>query len=490
MLSAQRIGITGALVALTTVAACKKDEAKPAEAAAPNADFDGQRGARDESCGGAREETGSLRWMIDDFTRAKTCAAERNQPLVVDLWAPWCHTCLSMKSYVFTDPSFAPFADRFVFLSADTDRDDNAELVEAYPPGAWPTFYVMSPAGEVLGRFVGAASVAQFRAFLHDSEHAFLDASAVVGTPLASMLAGDRVVVEASGLLRTDPQRAARFGVAEGHYREALAKATPDWPRRPELLLSTLTAISRGGDAGRCVDFALEHAAETGLAATATDFLASGLGCADTLAATDPTRATRLRELAVTRLEAVLGNGDAPLSADDRSDAFMYLRGAYDALGKPADALATARKQQTMLDEAAAKAPGPLAASTYNWPRAEVYAYLEEHTALVPALEKSAADLPKEYDPPYRLAWLYKEAGDVDQALAWSKKAVALAYGPRKARVQALIVDLLRAKRDAAAEIAARKELIAIYESLPPGQQQPDALDKARIDLAALQAAP
>ena len=34
------------------------------------------------------------------------------------------------------------------------------------PPSAWPTFYVVGPDEAVLARFVGAASVDQFRAFL------------------------------------------------------------------------------------------------------------------------------------------------------------------------------------------------------------------------------------------------------------------------------------------------------------------------------------
>jgi hypothetical protein len=65
---------------------------------------------------------------------------------------------------------------------------------------------------------------------------------------------------------------------------------------------------------------------------------------------------------------------------------------------------------------------------------------------------------------------------------------VALAYGPRKARVQSLICDVLRAQGDAPAEIAARKALIAIYKGLPPGQAKPEDLEHAEVDLAALEA--
>ena len=43
-----------------------------------------------------------------------------------------------------------------------------------------------------------------------------------------------------------------------------------------------------------------------------------------------------------------------------------------------------------------------------------MYLYLGVPLELVPALEKSAADLPEEYDPPYRLAWIYWKDGKLD----------------------------------------------------------------------------
>ena len=79
--------------------------------------------------------------------------------MVLDMWAPWCHTCLSMQEYVLSDPSLAPLAERFAFVALDTDREVNAAVVGRFPVASWPTFFVVSPEDEaVQARFVGAAS--------------------------------------------------------------------------------------------------------------------------------------------------------------------------------------------------------------------------------------------------------------------------------------------------------------------------------------------
>ena len=60
----------------------------------------------------SKSRDGPIQWLHDDWIAALVKAREENKPLVVDVWAPWCHTCLSMKHYVLSDPSMASFADR------------------------------------------------------------------------------------------------------------------------------------------------------------------------------------------------------------------------------------------------------------------------------------------------------------------------------------------------------------------------------------------
>jgi thiol-disulfide isomerase/thioredoxin len=433
------------------------------------------------SCAGGVAR-GPLTWREDDFAGAQACAKARGVPLVVDMWAPWCHTCLSMAQYVLTDPALAPFADRFVFVGIDTDREANAAVVASLPINNWPTYFVLSPDdGAVEARFVGAATVAQFRDFLGQGEAGFLDA-------------------KAGGLAADDPRRLVRDGdraveakdlvAADAAYTAALARAPADWPRRPDVLVALIGAKYKRNDLVGCVDLGLAAMDQTGTAASVADFLVWATACADERAKDDPAKAQTLRERAAARLTALVDDPAAPLSVDDRSDAMANLRELLDTLGQKDQAHAIAVRQRALLDEAAAKAPSPMAAMTYNWPRAEVYAYLGTPLELVPALTQSAKDLPGEYDPLYRLGWVLYKAGKLDEAAASATRAAALAYGPRKARIVSLSADIAHAKHDQDGERLARAEVVKIYAALPAGQVTPEAIAQAKAALAAVDAPP
>jgi tetratricopeptide (TPR) repeat protein len=383
-----------------------------------------------------------------------------------------------MKHTVFVDPGMVPLADRFVWLAIDTDRPENAAVVGKFPPQVWPTFYVVSPADESMQlRFLGAASLDQFREFLQQGEQAFLESQGTAlpaDSPLGHTRTGDRATV------------AGDWKAADAAYTAALAAAPPDWPRRPDVLVSLISARNMAGDSESCVALAEAELDRTGKSASAADFSYVADACAGKL--TDTKRARRLRERLAKRLAAVVDDPTAPMSADDRSEGLRILREIHHALGDTAGARKLAERQRALLDEAWTKAPTPFAAMTYAWPQAEVYVYLGEGDKLIPVLEKLESELPNEYDPPHRLAYIYLKLGRYDEALAAANRALSRVYGPRKARVQAQVAEIHAARGDHASEIAARKAVVAIYEALPEGQKQPAALNAARQTLAATEA--
>ena len=435
------------------------------------------KSATPDPCAKAHVE-GNLAWIHDDYAGALACAKHKKVPLVVDMWAPWCHTCLSMQTTVFVDPSFKADADKFVFLALDTDREVNAAAVDKFPLSAWPTFYVIGHDEKVLARFVGAASVAQF--------HSFLDAGALAmkggsAGPDQHLLNAERAVA------------AKDFKAADSELTAALTAAPAEWPRKADALVSLIGVKQKLKDTAGCVELLEKNLDATGNAASASDFMSNGVDCAKGLLEKDATQADRvkaLRERAVARWQQLASQTATPMSVDDRSDVLMYQRETLVALGRKDEAIKVAEAQRAMLDEAATKAPTPMAAMTYNWPRAEVYVFLEKPLELVPALEKSIKDLPGEYDPKARLGWIYMKAGKLDDAAKYLDQALTQVYGPRKARVLTYRAEIAQKQGDRATEKKMREELVKLYESLPPGHANPEALAKAKQTLADLDKPP
>lgn len=139
------------LALLVTLTACSK-KAPPAEA----------RPAKGAQVTASTPVTHhGLAWYTDAPEAALEAARAADKLVLVDLWAYWCHTCLSMREYVLTAEHLAGVRDRLVFLAIDTERARNAKVLERLPIAAWPTFYLVDADYAVHGRLVGAASPAQ-----------------------------------------------------------------------------------------------------------------------------------------------------------------------------------------------------------------------------------------------------------------------------------------------------------------------------------------
>jgi hypothetical protein len=63
-----------------------------------------------------------------------------------------------------------------------------------------------------------------------------------------------------------------------------------------------------------------------------------------------------------------------------------------------------------------------------------------------------------------------------------------MVYGPRKARLFAQRAEIAAKQHDRAGERQYRQDAVKLWESLPPGQLDPDKLAKAKEVLAALDA--
>ena len=461
-----------ALLAVAATAACSKKSS-------PSQDQeDGPQGVQDQPASKTPVPS-KLPWLSDDWPRALAEAAQRNKPIFVDMWAPWCHTCLSMKQHVFTDPALAPYRDRFVWLEMDTDKPEAAPVLEKLEVHTWPTFFIVSPDGKTVhARHLGGGSTTQMRAVLDQGEKSHMAVMAQAGgldaqSPLGLVAAGDRAAA------------AGDYAAADIAYGKALDAAPEDWPRTADVLLKQIEAKAKRGDALGCAELGLRknRAATKSGTASGTDF---GYYARDCASALDDPRARLLRGQLIESVSKVVETPEAPLSVDDRSDAFKLLRQLSDDLLDPESAEIYATRQKTLLDRAVNDAPDALVRLTHIWPRMEVYLYLKQADKLVPEMAQAEKDLPDHYEPPYRLASLLVSLGRLDEAEAAALRAEKLVYGPRKANVFKLYAAIAAARNDAEAERQAWQKVIQFLESLPPGHARPDSLQSAKDSLAAV----
>jgi len=404
---------------------------------------------------------GSLAFIEDDYPKALAAARAQHKPLFVDFWATWCHSCLSMQRFVLADPGMKPVADAVVWASIETERDRNKAVVEKYPIDAWPTFLIIDPDGEVvLGRFLGSGTVQDMRALVQDGVRAYREK----GKPADPAWAAQR---EADAARNRGDLAAAAAG-----YGKAIQLSKKDDPQRPERLNLYLSALARGRDYRTCVQTGLREARNTPETALGSDFVAMSFGCARKLPKGDA-EAARMHELAIARSREILAKPDAPLSADDRSDALATLAEMLDAAGKHPEALAAMRERAQVLEKAAAAAPDATMASTFDAHHTDTYLYLGEPQKAEQLLAQREKEMPQDYNPPARLARVLYEQKKLPEAEAAIDRALSrMDRGQRRVGILELKAKILQAQGKSVT--AVWREQLEVLRSLPKTQRRPD----------------
>ena len=360
-----------------------------------------------------------------------------------------------MRASVLADPALVRLAGRFVWLDVDTERPENAAFLEKHPIETWPTFLVLDPATEMPAlKWLGTATAAQIQKLLLDGERAVRGGA---GKSAEAVLA------------RADRANATgRAEEAAKGYREALGSGGPGWTRRPRAAESLVLALQAAGDGEGCAAAARSEAPGLPRGQSFANVVSCGLSCAlDAPAGSEwgPAAVAALEPLA---REAISLRG---VLADDRAGLFQGLVGARREAGDGEGARKLAEAWWGFLAAEGRRARTPEARAALDPWRVECALELGEPARAVPALQASERDLPKDYNPPARLATLYREMGRFDEALAASGRALARAYGPRKLRLFELRAQILEQKGDRAAARSALEEGIAYAATLPASQR-------------------
>jgi thiol-disulfide isomerase/thioredoxin len=405
---------------------------------------------------------GSLDFIDDDYPKAVALARAQHKPLFVDFWATWCHSCLSMQRFVLSDPGMKPVANEVVWTAVETETEKNKPVVDKFPVDSWPTFLIVDPDTEkVLGRWIGSGSVQEMRAFVQDGVKAYRSKGAADPASLAQR-EGDAARVAG------DMPKAAEA------YGRSLQLSKADDPQRPERVNLYITALwrQRTPEAYRtCVQVTLKELRNLPDSAIGGDVVSMGGNCAGKLPAGDPDIA-KMRTAGIARLRELLAKPDAPLSADDRSDALATLSEMLDESGQHDAALAAMRDRAQVLEKAAAAAPDATMASTFDPHRVDTYLYLGE----LPRAEKLLADrekqMPSDYNPPARLARvLLKEKKLAEAESAVDRALAKMDRGQRRVGILELKKEILKAEQKPVTDVL--REQLEVLRNLPKTQRQP-----------------
>jgi tetratricopeptide (TPR) repeat protein len=395
---------------------------------------------------------GSIRFVENDYPLALASARARTLPLFIDAWASWCHSCLSLRSFVFPDPALRRTAERFVWLSLDTEREENAPIVSKLGVRVLPTLYVVDPASEVpIVAWSGSLTATELADLLDDAELAFRRGEG--GAASAALLRGHRASAD------------GKFGDAIGAYREALAVAPSGWPKRAQAVDGLVMRLADDKQFAACVVTGADEAPKLPPGTAIADVVRTAIGCAEELAVGASARA-RLPELAALG-ERLASDATQPILPDDRSDVFDYVVGALQALGRAPDAKRVARAWATFLEDQAARASTPAARAVFDAHRLGAYEAIGEPERALPMLAQSEHDFPEDYNPPARMAKAYFAMKHYDEALSAIRRAIDRAYGPRKLQLWSLEADVYEAKGDQASAKRALQAALDFARTVP-----------------------
>ena len=372
-----------------------------------------------------------------------------------------------MRAFVFTDKALGRQAGRFVWLSVNTEKRENAAVLGKIPVNVWPSFYVIDPATEkIVFRWVGGATTPQMQRILDDGAKAAGGGKA----PGAALAGADRLYAE------------GKNAEAAGAYREALKSLRPDSPSYARSVESLLFAFSSSGQHEACAVTARNAFASFKGAPSAANVAGSGLDCALSMKDDDPRKAGLVAALA-RDARSVLEGPKAGLAADDVSAVYQTVAEERQAAKDEAGEKTVLEAWATYLETEAAKAKTPAERTVFDAHRTTVCLALGQPERVVPALLASEKDFPDDYNPPQRLAIAYGAMKKYDDALAASDHAMARAYGPRKLVVYRTRVDLLQKKGDPESAKKTLQEMLAFAEALPAEQRSDRAIASIRKQL-------
>ncbi len=381
------------------------------------------------------------KFIEDDYAKALKQAKAQKKLLFVDAWAPWCHTCVAMKEGVFTRPTFSAFEKDVVFASVDTEKAKSDAFLKKFPVEVWPTLLFIDPVKEtVVLKWLGSADELQMQALLE----------AARGGP---------------GTLRDadDALSAGNMGIAAEKYKAALDAGDV----KARTVLSMLSAMTMAKQYEPCARTATEQLPIFTNAQERVGAITWGLGCAIDMP-DGKAKSTIVDTLVREGTKALPLEGVLP---DDTSGLYEVLVTEREAAKDEAGAQKVAAEWFTFLEGQAKKAATPAARAAFDPHRVSAALGSKQAEKMVEPLMLSEKEFPKDYNPPARLAIIYREMGKLDDSLTAIDRALGKCKeGPRKLRLYDTKASIQDKKGDAAGKKKTLEEAVKYAKKLPKTQ--------------------
>ncbi len=387
----------------------------------------------------AANSSRALPWMEDDLNAAIARAKTEHKPIFVDAWAPWCHACLSMTEFVFSDKSIEWHAGKYVWLAVNTEKPAAAAFLARFEMKGWPTYFVLDEKGALIDRVMGTMALADVQALLLRHEGG-------AASPNDTVLQ-EAIVLAAKGDHKTAAARA----------KTVVDAAPKNWSRRAEAVDFLVNELAASDDVTGCAEVAQRELHALGNGGPAFDVAATLIDCVQDKPRTD---------LGLARLLEILNDPKTPLSADDRSDGWNTVAETRGRFGDKEGARLAQETRRALLEKAAKGAPDAKGRVVFEAHLVDTYIALAEAGRALPMLALSEKDFPDDYNHPARLSRVLMEVGKKDAALEAIDRAIKLCYGPRLLRLYTAKADVQKARGDAAGEKAALEAALAAHAAL------------------------
>jgi thiol-disulfide isomerase/thioredoxin len=376
-------------------------------------------------------------FIEDDFAKALKTAKKDKKLLFVDAWAPWCHTCVAMREQVFPRESFKAFEKDVVFAAIDTEKTKSAAFLEQYPIEVWPTLLFIDPVKEtVVLKWLGSADEAQMQALLEAAR-------------------GGGAVREADDAL------------GAGNTELAVQKYQASGDLKARTVLSMLSAMALSKQHEACARTLIEQLPVFTAAADKVAALTWGLGCAVALPE-GKNKSSSLDALVTVATKALALPGVLP---DDTSGLYEVLVSEREAAKDADGTKALAARWLTFFEGEAAKTKSPPERAVFDPHRVNAALMSGQAEKMVAPLLQSEKDLPKDYNPPARLAVIYRELGKYDEGLKAIERALPKCKeGPRRLRLLDTRASLFDKLGNKAARVKTLEEAVAYAKKLPKAQ--------------------